>query len=178
MKTALAWIRAIFTEVPAIVFLGVDKALKANLERTAEQIRGLAAEWDSKARPLILNELEPCPKCNQDNMVFVWPYECCDTCYRKALNRAFDTARVSQLSFWSELVTLTGTYQDGMFPSEHVLTINLENVDPEDGKKLSEIENPAEALERQINVLIARNSLADKLTVKRERHLLHLCPTS
>jgi len=62
--------------------------------------------------------------------------------------------------------------------SEHALTINLENVGPEDGKKLSEIENPAEAIERQINVLIACNSLADKLKVKRDNYLVHIYSTS
>jgi hypothetical protein len=174
----LGWIRNIITEVLAIAFLGFNKAEKAALERGAESIRELAAEWDSKARPLILNEPETCPKCTRRRMLFVWPYKVCDTCYSKALNRAFDVAHIAELSFWSELVTLTETYQDGMLSSEHALTINLKNVGPEDGKRLSKIENPAEAIERQINILISRNNLADKLKVLRDNYLVHIYSTS
>jgi hypothetical protein len=188
MKTALAWIRNIVVEVPAIAFQGFHKAEKAALERTAERIRSLAAKYDSEARPLILSEPETCPACDQRSMMFIWPYKFCVGCWKKALNHRFDVARISQLSFWSELVKFTETYRDNdefqsqWAQSDVALTINLKSVSPKDRKHLSKIENPAEAIARQIDVLIASNNLTDKLEVmlgvKREEHLLHLCPVS
>jgi hypothetical protein len=188
MATLMSWIRNIAVEVPAIAFQGFNKAHKAALERTAELIREAAAEYDSEARPLILCEPETCPTCDQRSMMFVWPYKFCDGCWKKVLNHRFDVAHILQLSFWPELVKFTETYRDNdefqsqWAQSDVALTINLKSVGPKDRIHLSKIENPAEAIARQIDVLIASNNLADKLEVmlgvKREKHLLHLCPTS
>jgi len=180
MKTTLAWIRTIFTEVPAIVFVGFRKAEKARLERAAEQVRAVAAKFGPNSRPLILNEPEACPACNRDRMIFVWPYKSCDDCWKLILNHfLFDVPFISQLSFWSERVNFAEFYSDGgEFPSEQALTINLKKLGPEDRRKLSEIENPVEAVERQIYLLFASKNLADKLEVRREKDIVHICPIS
>ncbi len=86
---------------------------------------------------------------------------------------------IPQLSFWSELEQFVKTYRDsGEFPFEDAPTIDWTKASPEDLKQLSTIKNPAKVIERQINLLFARNNLANKLEVRRDKNILYICPPS
>ena len=86
---------------------------------------------------------------------------------------------ISQLSFWPEAEKLVKGYRDsGKFPSEGAPTIDLTKASPEDLGVLSKIKNPAKVVERQINLLFARNNLANKLEVRRDKNILYICSPS
>jgi len=86
---------------------------------------------------------------------------------------------IPRLSFWPEVEKLVKGYRDsGKFPSEGAPTIDLTKASPEDLGVLSKIKNPAKVVERQINLLFARNNLANKLEVRRDKNILYICSPS
>ena len=83
---------------------------------------------------------------------------------------------IPQLSFWSELEKLVKACQDsGDFPLEDPITIDWTKGSPGDLKRLSKIKNPAKAIERQLNQLFVSSNVANKMEVRREKNLLHIC---
>jgi hypothetical protein len=90
----------------------------------------------------------------------------------------FRTRRITQLSLWSDIEKLVKSCQDGEFPKEYAATIDLGKASTEDLNRLSKIKNPLKALERRLNLLFASSNVADKMEVRREKNLLHICSTS
>jgi hypothetical protein len=82
-----------------------------------------------------------------------------------------ETPIISQLSFWSELVTAVEDCRGtGEFPfGEHALIIDWEKVSDEDRERLVGIKNPVKAIERQLNLLFGSHGVADKMEVMREK---------
>ncbi len=179
MKTAFDWIRTILVEVPAIVFLGPNKAIEASLQREAEHVRAVAAEYNPSARPIILDDLKTCRTCEQNTLMLVWPHDICVSCWKQLLNLAFDAPVIEQLSLWRDVERLVKTCQDsGGYPWEDPIKIDLAKSSPEDRTKLSKFENPAEVIEQQMCVLIASNNLAGRLEVRRKKNVLYVCAVS
>jgi len=85
--------------------------------------------------------------------------------------------RITQLSFWPDVEKVIHTYRDnGECPLEGALTIDWTKASPEDVNRLSTIKSHVEAIERQIDALIARNNLSSKLEVRRDNNRLYICP--
>jgi len=99
--------------------------------------------------------------------------------WRSGVQARKETPTVSQLSFWSGLVTAVEDCQGtGEFPWEHGLKIDWEKASAEDRERLVGIKNPVKAIERQLNLLFASYGVVDKMEVIRERNLLYICSTS
>ena len=86
---------------------------------------------------------------------------------------------ISQHSIWPGLQKIVKACQDnGGYPSEHALTIDLTKGSPEDAALLSKIKNPVDAVERRINCLFVNKGVAHKMEVRRNKNLLYICAIS
>src|SRR6266404_2451754 len=86
---------------------------------------------------------------------------------------------ISRHSMWPGLQKIVKACQDnGGYPWEQPVTIDLTKGSPEDATLLSKIKNPVDAVERRINCLFVSKGVANMVEVRRKENLLYICPTS
>jgi len=149
---------------------------------TTEELRSYAKDLREGAEhygldhfPVILSEPECCA-CGHSTFVFMQPRNVCAECWKVWLNQIIEA-----LSFWPDCLRIVQACQDaGEYPLEEVVTVDLDKASTADNEKLAGagIQNPAGAVENQLTLLFVREDVANKMEVRREGNLLHICSPS
>jgi hypothetical protein len=86
---------------------------------------------------------------------------------------------ISRHSMWPDLEKIVKACQDnGGYPWEQPVKIDLAKSSPEDTNLLSKINNPVDAVERRINCLFVNKGVAHLMEVRRKDNLLYICSPS
>lgn len=87
--------------------------------------------------------------------------------------------KVSQLAFWSEIVTLVEACREsGEFPFEEPLAIDWEKAPTADVERLAGFTNPVDAIEQELRRLFVRSSVTEWMEVRRDKNRLYICSPS